>query len=483
MTLAFRGVSKRFGGIQALDGVGFDVAPAEIHAVVGANGAGKSTLLKILSGVVPPDSGEILLDGRPLRIPSPRAAHELGIGLVPQETTLCENLSIAENVFLGRFAWYRPRALEAETRRRLGELGLDFDPALPVSRLSVGQKQLVQIVRALVDQPRVLALDEPTASLSEGEVEHLFRILRDLRSRGVTLFFVSHRLKEIQAIADRATVLRDGKFVATVPARETPREELVRHMAGREVAVVRGASSASADEALGVQGLSGKGFRDVSFRLRKGEILGLFGLVGAGRTEVARALFGIDPPEAGEVTAGGAPLRVRSPADAIAAGVALVPEDRKLQGLVLGMRIAANITLPGLDRLSVLGAFSAARERGKACSFIEKLRIRCSGPDQPAGQLSGGNQQKVVLAKWLDPAPRVLILDEPTKGVDLAAKAEIQTIIRELARAGSAILLISSELEEVRQMADRILVFRAGRVSGEFPGEGATDAALMGAAT
>ena len=483
MSLAFRSISKRFGGIQALRDVSFEVAPAEVHAVVGANGAGKSTLLKILTGVVLPDEGEVLLDGRPVRIPSPRAAHELGIGLVPQETTLCENLSIAENVHLGRHAWLRPEAIEADTRGRLREVGLETDPSLPVSRLSVGQKQLVQIVRALVFEPKVLALDEPTASLSEGEVEHLFRILRELKSRGVTLFFVSHRLKEIQAIADRATVLRDGRFVATVPARETPREELVRHMAGREVSVERRSSAATADEALSVRDLSGTGFRDVSFSVRKGEVLGLFGLVGAGRTEVARALFGIDPAVSGEIRAEGVPLRIRSPQDAVAAGIGLVPEDRKLQGLVLSMRIAPNVSLASLERLSTGGLISAGRERAMVDGFIEKLRIRCSGPDQPVRELSGGNQQKVVLAKWLDTRPRVLILDEPTKGVDVAAKAEIQTIVRQLAGAGTAVILISSELEEVRQMADRILVFRAGRVAGEVAGEGAADAQLMGFAT
>jgi ABC-type sugar transport system ATPase subunit len=481
--LQFRDIRKSFGAVRALAGVSFDVAEGEAHALVGENGAGKSTLLKILTGVVTPDAGEVLLDGRPVRIPSPRAAHELGIGLVPQETTLCENLSIAENVHLGRHAWLRPSAIEADTRARLREVGLETDPSLPVSRLSVGQKQLVQIVRALVFEPKVLALDEPTASLSEGEVEHLFRILRDLKSRGVTLFFVSHRLKEIQAIADRATVLRDGRFVTTVPARETPREELVRHMAGREVSVERGSSAATADEALSVSGLSGKGFRDVSFSVRKGEVLGLFGLVGAGRTEVARALFGIDPAESGELRAEGVPLRIRSPQDAVAAGIGLVPEDRKLQGLVLSMRIAPNVSLASLERLSTGGLISAGKERAMVDGFIEKLRIRCSGADQPVRELSGGNQQKVVLAKWLDTRPRVLILDEPTKGVDVAAKAEIQTIVRQLAGSGTAVILISSELEEVRQMADRILVFRAGRVSGEVTGEGAADAQLMGLAT
>jgi len=475
--LSFRGVSKSYGGIHAVRSVSFDVAPGEIHALVGANGAGKSTLLKILSGVVTPDEGEILLDGKAVRITSPHGAHQLGIGLVPQETTLCENLSIAENIFLGSYGWLRPAVLEADARRRLHDLGLDYDPAATVSRLSVAQKQLVQIVRALAFEPKVLALDEPTSSLSEGEVEVLFRILRDLKARGVTLLFVSHRLKEIQAISDRATVLRDGQWVATVDAQTTPREELVRHMAGREVAVDRGGTGQFGEEVLSVRNLRG-----ATFSLRCGEVLGWFGLVGAGRTELARALFGIDAA-LGEISIDGKPARIASPQDAIACGIGLVPEDRKLQGLVLKMPIGQNISLSSLAKLSRWGAVSNGRERMLVRGYIEKLRIRCAGEGQAASELSGGNQQKVVLSKWLETRPKVLILDEPTKGVDLAAKAELQAIVRELALGGTAVILISSELEEVRQMADRILVFRAGRVAGEFSGAGATDQQLMSAAT
>jgi ABC-type sugar transport system ATPase subunit len=475
--LSFRGVSKSYGGIHAVRGVSFDVAPGEIHALVGANGAGKSTLLKILSGVVTPDEGEILLDGAALRIRSPHHAHKLGIGLVPQETTLCENLSIAENIFLGTYTWLRPAVLEADAKRRLHDLGLDYDPSLPVSQLSVAQKQLVQIVRALAFEPKVLALDEPTASLSEGEVEVLFRILRDLKSRGVTQLFVSHRLKEIQAISDRATVLRDGEKVATVDAKTTPREELVRHMAGREVVVVRGAAASMGDEVLGVEDLLG-----VSFRVHKGEVLGWFGLVGAGRTEVARALFGIDPAPGG-IRIEGRDAVITGPQDAIAQGIGLVPEDRKLQGLILKLEVGPNISLASLSKLSTFGAVSPSRERAVVASSIERLKVRCSGAEQPVSELSGGNQQKVVLSKWLETRPKVLILDEPTKGVDLAAKAELQGLVRELAREGTAVILISSELEEIRQMSDRIMVFKAGRVAGEFPGAGATDQLLMSAAT
>jgi len=475
--LSFRGVSKTYGGIHAVRSVSFDVAPGEIHALVGANGAGKSTLLKILSGIVAPDEGEILLDGKAVRIASPHGAHQLGIGLVPQETTLCENLSIAENIFLGSYTWLRPAVLEADARRRLHDLGLDYDPASTVSLLSVAQKQLVQIVRALAFEPKVLALDEPTASLSEGEVAVLFRILRDLKARGVTILFVSHRLKEIQEISDRATVLRDGQWVATLDARATPREELVRHMAGRDVQIDRSAAASIGDEVLSVQDLLG-----VSFRVHKGEVLGWFGLVGAGRTEVARALFGIDPARGG-IRIEGRDVVIAGPQDAIGQGIGLVPEDRKLQGLILKLEIGHNISLASLGRISTFGAVSPSRERSMVGASIEKLKVRCSGARQRVGELSGGNQQKVVLSKWLETRPKVLILDEPTKGVDLAAKAELQTIVRELAREGTAVILISSELEEIRQMADRILVFKAGRIAGEFPGAGATDRQLMGAAT
>ena len=475
--LSFRGISKSYGGIHAVRDVGFDVAPGEIHALVGANGAGKSTLLKILSGVVEPDAGQVLLNGVALRIASPHHAHKLGIGLVPQETTLCENLSIAENIFLGTYSWLRPAALEAEAKRRLHDLGLDYDPAALVAQLSVAQKQLVQIVRALAFEPKVLALDEPTASLSEGEVEVLFRILRDLKSRGVTILFVSHRLKEIQEISDRATVMRDGEKVATVDAKATPREELVRHMAGREVLVDR-----SGGAAIGGEVLSVKDLRGVSFRVHRGEVLGWFGLVGAGRTELARALFGVDPCR-GEIRVEGRPVVITGPQEAIANGIGLVPEDRKLQGLILKLEIGHNISLATLGRLSTFGAVSIERERSMIAGSIEKLKVRCSGARQLAGQLSGGNQQKVVLSKWLETRPKVLILDEPTKGVDLAAKAELQAIVRGLAREGAAVILISSELEEIRQMSDRILVFKAGRVAGEFPGAGATDQQLMSSAT
>jgi len=483
VSLSFVGISKSYGGVHALREVGFDVAPGEIHAVVGANGAGKSTLMKILTGIVQPDGGEVRLDGRPLRIRSPLEAHHHGIGLVPQETTLCENLSVAENVFLGRFRWFQPARLAEETRRRLGDLGLEYDPLGAVAKLSVAQKQLVQIVRALAFEPKILALDEPTASLSEGEVETLFGILRGLRSRGVTIIFVSHRLKEIQAIADRATVLRDGRFVATVDAKATPREEIVRHMAGQDVSGLRSGGGDPREEVLAVRGLGGKGFRDVTFALRRGEVLGWFGLVGAGRTETARTLFGIDPAEAGEICLDGRPVTIRSPRQAIALGIGLVPEDRKLQGLILKLTVATNVSLASLPRLAPWGPIPGAREGALVRGHIDRLRIRCREPEQTSAELSGGNQQKVVLARWLETRPRILILDEPTKGVDVAAKAEIQAIVRELVREGTAVILISSELEEVRDLANRVLVFRAGRVSAEIPGAGASDAALMSAAT
>ncbi|MFN3486619.1 MAG: sugar ABC transporter ATP-binding protein, partial [Planctomycetota bacterium] len=363
--LEFRGIAKRFGGVRALRGVSFSVSGGEVHAVLGANGAGKSTLLKILTGLVAPDEGEILLGGRPLRVRSPQEAHERGIGLVPQETTLFGNLSIAENLFLGR-GWGSPGAMAREARRRLSELGLDVDPLLPVERLSVARKQLVQIARALAFEPRVLALDEPTASLSEGEAEALFGILRKLRARGVTILFVSHRLKEVRAIADRATVLRDGEVAGTLRFPEASKEEIVRLLTG-------GTAAAETEEAarapvrrsdgpavLEARGLGGRGFRGLSFSLRRGEVLGWFGLVGAGRSGAARALFGIDPAEEGEIRVEGRRVRIRSPQDAVALGLGLVPEDRKTEGLVLSMSVAENLTLASLPRLGRWGAVAPA---------------------------------------------------------------------------------------------------------------------------
>jgi ABC-type sugar transport system ATPase subunit len=483
--LEFRGIAKRFGGVRALRGVSFSVAGGEVHAVLGANGAGKSTLLKILAGLMAPDEGEILLDGRPLRVRSPREAHERGIGLVPQETTLFGNLSIAENLFLGR-GWSPPGAMAREARRRLAELGLEVDPFLPVDRLSVARKQLVQIARALAFEPRLLALDEPTASLSEGEAEALFGVLRGLRARGVTMLFVSHRLKEVRAVADRATVLRDGEVAGTLRFPEASREEVVRLLTGAaaapEEATAAPARRADGPAVLEARGLGGRGFRGLSFSLRRGEVLGWFGLVGAGRTEAARALFGIDPAEEGEIFVEGRPARVRSPREAVALGLGLVPEDRKLEGLVLSMTVAENLTLASLPRLGRWGAISPAADRAAVEEAAARLRLKCAGPDQPVSELSGGNQQKVVLGRWLATRPRVLILDEPTKGVDVGAKAEIRALVRRLAAEGTGVILISSEIEEARD-ADRILVFRAGRVSAELPAAEATDAALMSAAT
>jgi ABC-type sugar transport system ATPase subunit len=482
--IEFRGIAKRFGGVRALRGVSFSASAGEVHAVLGANGAGKSTLLKILAGLVEPDEGEILLDGRALRARSPREAHERGIGLVPQETTLFGNLSIVENLFLGR-RWGSRASMLEETRRRLGELGLECDPLLPVERLSVARKQLVQIARALAFEPRVLALDEPTASLSEGEAEALFGILRKLRARGVTILFVSHRLKEVRAIADRATVLRDGEVAGTLRFPEAGKEEIVRLLTGMpgvvEVAAVA-AGAPPGPPVLEVRGLGGRGFRDLSFSLRRGEVLGWFGLVGAGRSEAARALFGIDPAEEGEVFVEGRRVRIRSPREAVALGIGLVPEDRKIEGLILSMTVAENLSLASLPRMGRWGAIPRGADRAAVAEAVARLSLKCAGPDQPVSELSGGNQQKVVLGRWLATRPRVLVLDEPTKGVDVGAKAEIRALVRRLAAEGAGILLISSEMEEVRE-ADRILVFRAGRISAELSAAEATDAALMSAAT
>jgi ABC-type sugar transport system ATPase subunit len=474
--LQFAGVSKHFDGVLALDGVSFDVARGEVHAVMGENGAGKSTLMKILAGALRRDAGEIRLDGRPEAIPTPLDAHRLGIGIVHQEALVCDNLTVAENLFLGRpelsRGWRPVRfgPLRERARELFARLEHPIDPDAPVGTLSVALKQLVQIARALACDARLLILDEPTASLSDHEADVLFRILRGLRERGITILYVSHRLPEIRALADRATVLRDGRFVGTARVAETAAAELVRMMVGRDVEFepVRTAPPAAAPR-LEVEGLSRAGvFEDISFAVRPGEIVGCFGLVGSGRTEAARAVFGLDPFDRGTVRLDGHPVRIRSPRHAVSLGIGLLPEDRKGQGAILGMALGKNVTLAALPQLAPAGWIRGGPERETVDGAIERLRIRTAGPAQEVRELSGGNQQKAVLAKWLAIRPGVLILDEPTKGIDIGAKTEIHRLIGELSAQGIAVLLISSELPEVLAVAHRILVFHEGRIVREL---------------
>jgi rhamnose transport system ATP-binding protein len=487
--LSLRHISKRFGGVRALEDVSFEVAAGTIHAIVGENGAGKSTLMKIVAGVHPPDAGEVRLNGAPLAITTPRRAGELGIALVPQEPALCANLSVAENLVLGR-APSRYGVLSSSRMRErataaLRRAALDVAPETPVEQLSPAQRHLLQIARSLAAEAGVLILDEPTAALSSGEAEHLFERLRALREEGVTILYISHRLPEIFALCDAITVLRDGAHVATQSTPAVTPEQVVAQMVGRaleheESATASAVAAAVArsgarDEApiLRVEKLSRAGaFHDVSFAVHPGEIVALAGLVGSGRSEIARCLFGLDRPAAGRMELNGAEYSPRHPRDAIRAGLALVPEDRRHQGLVMPLAVRENLSLPalasGLAELARAGVVNAAAEDRASAARVAELSIKTAGLEAGVETLSGGNQQKVVLGKWLTTAPRLLIVDEPTQGVDVGAKAQVHRLLRELAGRGCGVLLISSDLPEVLHLAHRILVLRAGRLAGEL---------------
>lgn len=488
--LELTGVSKRFGGVQALERVDLRLNGGSIHALLGENGAGKSTLVKIIAGVHPPDSGTMRLAGREIVLRGPSQARALGIAVIHQEPSLFPDLDVAENVFmghpplgrLGRIDWSRMRA---ETERLFANEGVSIDANAPVRGLSVADQQLIEITKALSLDARLLVMDEPTAALSPREVDRLFGIVRQLRDRGVAVLFVSHRLEEVFDLCDEVTVLRDGVHVVTMPASQLTVAETIRHMVGRRVESLYPKVAADIGEVvLEVRGLSRAGaFRDVSLTVRRGEIVGLAGLVGAGRTEVARVLFGIDHADSGEVLVRGKSTRIGSPAAALSHGIAYVPEDRHQHGLILDFPIAANITLPILPRISRALMLDRRRERALAEAGAKRLQIRATSVEQLALALSGGNQQKVVLAKWLAVEPTVLILDEPTRGIDVATKAEVHRIISELASQGLAILMISSELGEILGMSDRIFVMHEGSVTAEIDRGEADQEKLMYAAT
>ena len=485
-----RGVTKRFGGVTAVDNVDFDLRPGEVHALVGENGAGKSTLMKIVHGLYTPDEGTLEVGGEAVEFSSPRDAEAAGIAMIPQELDLFPELSVTENLFVGR---HRPRtgwgglnrnAMRAEARRRLGALGVDLDVTTTVKGLSAANQQIVAIARALVGEARAVVMDEPTASLTEREVQQLFRIISDLTSSGVGVVYISHRLEEVFTISDRITVLRDGHHITTAPASELDAKELVRLMVGRPLnELFTRSPHTSGEVALEVRGLSRAGeFADIDLVVRRGEIVGLSGLVGAGRSELAQSIFGIRSPESGEIRIDGEEVRIHSPQAAMERGIFYVPEERRSQGLILPFSIKNNITLSILDRISRLG-FVPRTERQTADRFARDLSIRGAKMSDPVSRLSGGNQQKVVLAKSLAREPSIMLLDEPTRGIDVGAKSEIYRLIDDLAKEGKAILLISSELEEVLSMSDRILVMREGHITGEFNREEATQENVMTAAT
>jgi len=480
-TLEMRGIRKSFPGVRVLDDVSLSVLPGQVLALMGENGAGKSTLMKILAGALQADAGTILLDGKEVHITTPQQAMDLGIGIIYQELNLAPHLSIAENIFLGREprllpGWIDGRKMCRDASALMADLGMPLDVRTLVGTLSVAQRQMVEIAKATSRKARVLAMDEPSATLTAHELENLWRLIRRLQSQGIAIVYISHRMDEVFQIADAVTILRDGKIVGTAPVGEIGRDDVVRLMVGRELDETYPKVLLEAGRpVLEVKNLSRRGVLDnISFSVHAGEVVALAGLVGSGRTEIARCLFGADAWTSGAVLLEGKPFHPRSPSDAIAAGVGFVTEDRKEQGIVLSLPVRENISLASLPGVSRFGFVRRGRERANARASVERLRIRTLSVEQRVGSLSGGNQQKVVLGKWLETPLKLLILDEPTRGIDVGAKREIYGIMNDLARAGVAILMISSELPEVLGMADRVIVVRDGRIAGSLPRSEAT---------
>jgi ribose transport system ATP-binding protein len=491
--LRMNGIVKTFPGVRALDGVSFDVQAGEVHALVGENGAGKSTLMKVLAGAYRADAGTVEIDGRVVAIDGPRAAEALGIGMIYQEFNLVPDLRVVDNILLGhepvRGAFLNSRAALARAAGVLADLGIVLPLALPARRLTVAQQQMTEIAKALVRSARLIVMDEPTAALTEREIDALFALIAKLKAQGVAFVYISHRLEELPRISDRITVIRDGKTIETRATRELPQDEMIRLMVGRPVAAHfpdLPAVQPDAPVVLRVRGLcaaSGVAVNDVSFDVRAGEIVGLAGLVGAGRTDIVRAIAGADVPTAGEIDVAGTRARVRGPHDAIAAGIALITEDRKSQGLVLGMSVRENTTLAHLERFAARGFVDRREEEGVTNEEIAELRIRTPNAEQTVRNLSGGNQQKVVLAKWLIGDAKVFLFDEPTRGIDVGAKAEIYALMLALLARGIGIVMVSSELPEVLGMSHRVLVVRDGRVRAEFArGEATPDKVIAVAA-
>lgn len=488
-----RGIEKRFPGVHALKAVQFDLKPGEVHALMGENGAGKSTLMKIMSGIYTPDGGEMFVDGKPVSTDGPRAAQDLGIGIIHQELSLMNDLTAAQNVLIGReprrsFGRLDEHALNTRTAEIFASLNLDMDPRTKVGTQTIARQQLIEIAKALSYNPRVLIMDEPTAALNDTEISELFNVIAKLKADGVGIVYISHRMDEIKRIADRVTILRDGAYIDTVEAADTPLKTIIHLMVGREVSqngpVIPDLSQSPI--ALDVRNLSrGHEVRDVSFDVRKGEILGFAGLMGAGRTEVARIIFGADPRDAGEILVAGQPVNIRTPHTAVEAGIGYLSEDRKHFGLAVDMTVRANIAMANLGQFtSKTGVLDEGAMKDVAVKYIEQLGIRTPSDMQDVRLLSGGNQQKVVIAKWLLRDCDVLIFDEPTRGIDIGAKSEIYALLEALAAQGRAIIVISSELPEVMRLSHRIAVMCEGRLTGILPGgEDTTQEQIMELAT
>ena len=484
-----RGIGKRFPGVVALDKVELSVSPGEVVALIGENGAGKSTLMKILGGVYQPDEGTILIGGRTVVINSVADAIRLGIGFIHQELNVFDNLDVAGNVFLGReprrggFLRLIDRAkMYADTRIYLKRLGLDVPPDTPLVRLSIAQQQLVEIAKSLSQQARILIMDEPTSSLTLTETARLLGVVKELRAQGVGIIYISHRLGEVAEIADRVVVLRDGRNAGELARTEIDHEHMVRLMVGRDLAhfYVR-PEGGTGDTAFEVRDLRTRRYPQhaVSFAARRGEILGFAGLVGAGRSELAQAIFGVEPPVGGAVVLAGKTVKIASPEGAIRRGIYLVPEDRRRSGLILEEVIRKNVTLPSLPRYAAAGLVNTGAERKAAADVCHRLNVKATSVEVVAGTLSGGNQQKVVLAKWLAREPKVLIFDEPTRGIDVGAKHEIYELMRKLARSGVVIIMISSDMEEILGVSDRVAVMHEGRLTGVLEREQCSEEAVM----
>jgi ribose transport system ATP-binding protein len=490
--VVMRNIEKRFPGVHALRSVQFDLRPGEVHALMGENGAGKSTLMKILTGVYQPDSGEMTVEGKLANIPSPRAAQDLGISIIHQELNLMNHLTAAQNIFIGR----EPRKaikffvddakLNADAAALFKHMKIDISPSEEVGHMTVARQQLVEIAKAISFNSKVLIMDEPTSALNDKEVAHLFEIIAELKSQGVGIVYITHKMDEVKKIADRITVMRDGQYIETLPAEGTPISKIISLMVGRELGdATRDEGNISTEEVLRVEGLNrGRAIRDVSFSVRKGEILGFAGLMGAGRTEVARAIFGADRIDSGVIHIHGKEQKIKSPADAVKLGLAYLSEDRKRYGVVTTMSVRDNITLPSWTRF-VANRFwmKDAKLNDAAKSYVEKLKVKTPTVHQETRLLSGGNQQKVVISKWLLRDCDILFFDEPTRGIDVGAKSEIYKLLQGLANEGKAIIVISSELPEVLRLSHRVLVMCEGRITGELSGKNATQEKIMALAT
>lgn len=484
-------IGKQFPGVRALHEVDLTVRHSEVLAVIGENGAGKSTLMKILAGVQLPDSGQVLIDGKPVTLDSVKASLNSGVALIHQELNLAENLQVGENIYLGRepnrFGFIDRKQINVDAAKVLKQIGLAVEPTTPLSDLSIGQRQMVEIAKAMSVGARVLIMDEPTSSLSTAEAERLFEVVKDLRKRGVSVIYISHRLGEVKALSDRVVVLRDGENAGVLDREEITHDNMVRMMVGRDVSQFYAREALPiGDVVLSVDGLRTPTWpeHEITFSIRQGEIVGIAGLVGAGRTEMLRTLFGVDYPVAGTVTVDGKTIDLKSPIAAIDAGIALVPEDRKLDGLVIDMSVRHNIGLAALSRNRLAGGFlNRAIENRDAAQMIRDLRIKTPNDSQVTRFLSGGNQQKVVLGKWLSMKPKILLLDEPTRGIDVGAKQEIYQLMEKLAKEGLAVLFVSSEMEEIMGMSDRTIVMHEGRITGELQRSELSEESIMQLAT